>query len=129
MNDETHAKWQAYARSIADNLGLKDWRIEVQRNRPDSPGAGASFSAIMGRRYARIYLGHAFLAGTPEEQRHYMVHELLHAHTDDIDTAVYQGLEHIDCDAYRLMYATTKNRIEFAVDNLAVAISHAYPLP
>lgn len=129
MTDDQHAYWLAYLRYLADQIGLKDWEIDLKRDHPDDANAAASMRAVVGRRKVCIRLGDGFYADTPENQRHYALHELLHVHLDDIDTAVWQASDIIGGDTFRLMEKVIKDRVEFAVDNIAAAIGPAYPLP
>ena len=129
MNDADHAYWTAYARTLADGLGLKDWEVVIKRETPDDGHAGASMLTVTGRRLVWIKLGDGFLANTPEMQRHYMLHELVHIHTDDIDTAMWQAADVINGEAFTLLQKVVRDRIEFATDVIAASIGHAFPLP
>jgi hypothetical protein len=74
-------------------------------------------------------LGYGFFYKPPEDQRHFMLHELLHIHLDDIDTAIWQAGKVIESDAFTLMRTVVADRSEFCIDNIAAAIGHAFPLP
>lgn len=129
MNDEQHAHWSNYFRALADQIGLKDWRVDVLRESPDSDWAAASMITLTGRKVVQIKIGSGFLNDTPENQRHFALHELIHVFTDDIDTAIWQAKEIIGGDVFTLMEKVVKDRIEFATDALAAAVGHAFPLP
>ena len=129
MTDSAHAYWSGYIRSLADDIGLKDWTIELKRDGPANSDAGASMITICGRRIVWIRLGFGFYSGTPEDQRHYVLHELLHVHLDDVDTAIWQAKEIIGSDTFTLMEKVVKDRLEFAIDTIAASIGHAYPVP
>jgi hypothetical protein len=129
LNDADHAYWTAYARTLADGIGLKDWETVIRHDTPDDSNAAAAMITITGRRIVWIKLGNGFFADTPENQRHYMLHELVHVHTDDIDTAIWQAKDVITSDAFTLLEKVVKDRIEFATDVIASSVGHAFPLP
>jgi hypothetical protein len=129
MNDDEYSRWCGYFRTLADQIGLKDWRIDLLREVPDSEWAGAAMMTLTGRKVVQIKLSKRWPEFEPEEQRHYALHELVHVFTDDIDTAIWQAKDVIGGDAFTLLEKIVKDRIEFATDALAGAIGHAFPLP
>lgn len=130
MDDETHTYWTGYVRLLADALGLKDWGVTVNRDAPDNPIAAASMACVTGRKIVHICLrASVFLTSSCEEQRHYVLHELVHVHLDDVDTVMCQVEDVIDGDMYKLLKRVVDDRIEFAVDAIAAAIGPFFPLP
>ncbi len=129
MNDADHQYWTAYARTLADGLGLKDWEVVLKRETTGDGHAGASMMTFTGRRIVWIKLAHSFFFDLPATQRHYLLRELVHIHTDDIDTAMWQAKDIIPGEAFALLTKVVNDRIEFATDVIAASIGHAFPLP
>jgi len=129
LNDSEHAYWSGYFRTLADQIGLKDWIVDLMRETPDVDWAGASMLTVSGRKIVQIKLSKNWATFDPEEQRHFALHELVHVFTDEVDTAMWQAREVITGDAFTLLEKIVKDRIEFATDALAAAIGHAFPLP
>lgn len=65
MTDDDYTYWTAYVRQIADLLNLKDWRIDVFRDRSED-GTEAQVHLMADARRARIALGDAW---APERRR------------------------------------------------------------
>jgi hypothetical protein len=76
-----------YVRDLADRMGLKDWRIEVDRELT-SDSVNARVICPDPYRRAVITLGSDFAGESAEDQRGAFVHELLHVHTWEMRTAV-----------------------------------------
>lgn len=128
MTDDQYAFWTAYVRAIADQLGLRDWNVIINRDIPETDFRACAHPA-RGRRSGGITLAQLFFNGSPEEQRQTIIHELLHMHTDDVDTAVFHVKEQLGSDVLHVLFTTVRDRIEFVVDNVATAIAPFYPLP
>lgn len=112
-----------YFRTLADLMGLKDWTFEVKLNDyPEDTSAYASIYCIEGRKHGIIRLSEDLLTEPREAQRHYCVHELIHAL---YATAMHAARLSLSADAYRVWMMT----FEYAVDATAVAWAPFLPLP
>jgi hypothetical protein len=112
-------RWATYVRQLADLLRLKDWRIVVNEDLPPEDSL-ASCNPVPGRKYAAIRLGESFLTDDRAEQRHTLVHELLHCHL---------GPLHRLLEAHDATPPSVRLALEYTVDGLADAISPLLPLP
>ena len=129
MNDEQHAFWLAYIRQLADLLGLKDWRIDLDRDPVNREGPGASNYTYYGRKAADIALGPSFPNQSPEDQRWILAHECLHCHFDRLHKGVIDYAESKgDSDDSYFAKAHLRD-FEAVVDTMAVIIAPFLPLP
>jgi hypothetical protein len=122
IEDERRLSWQAYFREVADRMRLKDWTVEVAPDPPADSGALAEVVCTYGRLWATVRLGDGFLVRSPEEQRHAVVHELVHCHTD---LAAQIALEAMP-EAVKAVFRRLK---EHETDALAEIIAPHMPLP
>jgi len=89
IDDQTHSYWQSYVDAMKDELGLKDWVVELQRTAPHDDSKIASIGVFYGQRRARMYIDFpTFMAQTPWTRKVTIVHELLHCHVDHLDEFV-----------------------------------------
>ncbi len=128
VDDAQHAFWTGYVRDLADSLGLKDWDISIWRDVTNS-GIGGRITCVSGRKQGCIELGHSFFQSSPDQQRHILIHELLHCHLDPIDTAICHAKAHNDSETIAVLHSTVHTEIEFAVDGITAAIASRYPVP
>lgn len=129
MNDQQHAFWLAYIRQLADLLGLKDWRIELDRDPTTRAEAGASNFTYYGRRVADITLGPAFKSYAVDLQREIITHELLHCHFARMHAGVCDYAESHG-DGNESYFAQSHLRdFEAVVDTVAVIVAPFLPLP
>ncbi len=129
MTDAEYAYWQQYIREQADRLGLRDWDIRLLRESPSVDSADATFSPYGGQKRADIRFAHDWATQSREDQRHVVAHELIHAHTDAIDTVIYQAGQSYPADYWSMVRAMHRNAMEFAIDALANSIAPFLPLP
>lgn len=129
MNDQQHAFWLAYIRQLADLLGLKDWRIDLDRDSVNREGPGASNYTYYGRKAADIALGPSFPNQSPEDQRWILAHECLHCHFDRLHKGVIDYAESKgDSDDSYFAKAHLRD-FEAVVDTMAVIVAPFLPLP
>lgn len=129
----THAERKRlarYVRTAANTLGLHDWDIRIQDDEPDTKEAWASVSCTYGRRIARIWFSAGFELIDPDEQRHVIVHELLHIHFDRILSQADGSLPGLlGIGAFSMYMAGLRENIEHGVDAVADALAAALPVP
>lgn len=121
MADHRKRAFAPYFRRLADLMALRDWTILVSDDPPSTDGL-ASVAPTFGRKLATIRLSEPFLAGTPEEQRHVCVHELIHCHLDPAWEIATDAMPGAVEPAFRRM-------AEYATDGLAEALARHLPLP
>ena len=122
MTDPRRQAWVPYIRDIADRLRLRDWTVRVKDDGPEGRDDHASVQCVYGRKLANIRLSDEFLGDDPEEQRHTVVHELLHCHLVDGWWYAHGRLDDAGRDAFTRF-------MEKGIDGLADAIAPLMPLP
>lgn len=124
-----------YVRSIADEMGLRDWSFEVEIGEADvdlpweTISADASIECVDGRKFATITFPDDTRERPRDELRETVCHELIHAHLNP-------ACEVIRVDAkvgfsqatYEMMMAGFRRNVEFAVDALAAVFAPRMPL-
>lgn len=89
IDDATLAYWQSYVNAVKDQMGLRDWVIELQRDAPPDDTHIACIGILYGQKRARLHLDFpCFLAQTPFSRKVTIIHELLHCHTEHLDEFV-----------------------------------------
>lgn len=129
MTAARQARWQAYLRSLADLLGLRDWRVELEDEPCDSQTAAACVRCIYGQKHAYVRLGRGFDDESPGLQRHYLVHECLHLHLRLLDDVMVNVGNRLAPDTYSALRDTFDDAEEVAIDGIGWAVSQFLPLP
>lgn len=118
----TRKDFPAYCRSIADKTGLAHWKLEFPDEPPADKDAYASVNCWQTRFGASIRIGDALLKETPEEQRHCVVHEMVHCHLAHADRLAEKAMGGREREAWIVA-------MEYGVDALAAVIAPLVPLP
>lgn len=110
---------------------LTEWTIRLAKDLlPRDSDAAAQVRCIYGRKIAHIQLGPEWMASSPTERRHVMVHELIHCHLDAACRFMENELETLVGKPAALVAERGFNQdLEFAVDALAEALAPHLPLP
>lgn len=116
-----------YIRWVANEIELRDWTVELDRDPCDQERAGHAV-CVDGQRLVLIAVHANFRNHPPEEQRETIVHELCHAHHEACWRMVQTDLAeplgkigyYVFCDAYR-------RSMEYSVDGLAKALAKHMP--
>lgn len=117
---------EAYIRKTADLMDLRDWRIELNDDHPDDD-CGATVQVLENRRLAKVSVSEG--TETPENLRHYIVHELVHLHLWPIDQSTESIIGALGSTSYSVFSMSHRNAVEQAVDAVACVISPHLPLP
>lgn len=128
MNDEQHAFWLAYIRQLADLMQLRDWDIALSRGAPQSDTADAEICTFYGQRGAEISLPVKFFAQTPERQRRFVAHELMHCHVEDLSECMRLYVNN-NGHMEGLIAQVYRREEEVLVDTLAHVVAPFLPLP
>ncbi len=103
-------------------MGLRDWTVGITDDGPDQDGVRAMIDCRPGRKMAWVSLADAFLDAPADDQRHTLVHELVHCHFEPADTLAHKFTSHDAFEAFRLM-------LEYGVDAMADVLAPIMPLP
>lgn len=130
MSTADRKRLARYVRTVANTLGLHDWTVNIQEEEPDDKEAYAAVSCVYGRRIASVWFAHGFENLEPEEQRHVIVHELLHVHFDRVLTQAQQALPGLlGVGAFTVYLEGLRENVEHGVDAVADALAAAFPVP
>lgn len=118
-----------YLNVLQAHMELRDWDVAVSEEECEND-YDARIYLTYGRKLARIVLSPDFLSGTPEEQRHTLVHELVHCHLEPACNMVQNDLQTpLNKSADMLFWAGFRRQMEYGVDALACALAPHMPLP
>ena len=129
LTKKRQAEIQAYVDLLKPILVLRDWKIMVEHNGAEGDDNAASIRCIYGTRHAYINIGESFDDHTVEQQRHVLVHELIHAHLNRIKGAVINVLNQVGRTEYEVGKAQLVDECEYATDSLADALAPLCPMP
>jgi len=117
-----------YIRWVADELELRDWTLTLL-DTPAPADALGHMSETYGRKVAEIQVCSDFRNLDAEQQRHTIVHELVHCHLASPTNMVLNDLEEELSDtADRIFWSGYKRQIEYSTDALASALAKHLPL-
>lgn len=132
MNDAQHGAFSRYLRALADAMQLRDWVIELRRERPADSTAWASIEVCRWHQTAwvRVAWPEFFDTRSPDRQRVDLVHELVHVHLD----RPHQLMDDIagmfsENTATQLAKDRHEVEIEVATEALARVIAPFMPMP
>lgn len=118
-----------YVRWVADAIELRDWTFTINRALLVDDDALAKITCTYGRKLARIELTIHFWRAEPDEQRHIVCHELIHAHLQPTSWNLNNIADHVSRREFAMLEDGHKDAIEFATDALAAALAKHMPLP
>lgn len=119
-----------YVRRIANALALRDWRFTIS-DEPCDKDAFACILATAGRKRAGINFAWNFRNLDPEEQRHTVVHELLHCHFASVNDLISIDLGRVSFlsdHEHDGVFIPFKRLMEYGIDGVADGISDLFPL-
>lgn len=120
----TPASLVTYIGQVKSLLGLSDWRVDVDPE-PCSQQYDAYVTVVPGHKWAIIELGPTFADKPADEQRHTIVHELLHLHFDEVRGVLKRNLP--DDPMHRVIMNEHLNFIEHGVEAVASAVHVLLP--
>lgn len=136
----TLAYAERYVSEVKNLMGLRDWIIEVvvdptplMAHEMDDQYT-AWIQPTNGQRLAHLWLSADFFAGSPEQQRATVCHELIHCHQYPEEHLIKDELprwlrESDDVDLGYLFHRWWTEANEAAVDGIARAWARELPLP
>lgn len=129
LTDAEHARWEGYIRQLGDLLLLRDCELDLSRECA-ATGTWCLIHTKDVEHQATIYLGAEWDTHTPEEQREWLTHELLHVHTSRADRVMKQLAEQwSENSACQFAKEAHRKEIEVLVNNLARLLAPGMPLP
>lgn len=120
--------WVApYLRYLADHMKLADWKFDVVLG--DLPESLATVEITPNRQKATVAVGELFFSSSEHDQRHGLVHELVHLHLEPARRTVRAAEPTLTQPTYQVLKGCHDDQIESAADRLAGAIAMGMPLP
>lgn len=111
-----------YVRLVADALGLRDHEVEVQ-SRHAAPGRIAEVDLSAFRQTVRLRVCEGFRELPSDDQRHAIVHELVHAHVKALCDTVEQGVPSwMPERTWEMFRGIFERDVEVLVDTIAVLL-------
>ena len=121
LRDLTTEDWDGirdYVSYVRDGLGLRHWTIHISQT-PAEKKAQASIAPVYGRKHATLYLSRHWPTTDRTEQKHTIIHEMLHLLFFDTQAAVHRMQDVMPEDLFYVMWESHTEALEFAVDHLA----------
>jgi hypothetical protein len=129
VNDAQYAAYSTYIRDLADRLLLRDWEITLRRNETRGENYAAVF-IFNTENHAVVKLDEDYWGGSREDQREWLVHELLHCHLDRPDRVMEQLAEQwSENSACQFAKEAHHREIEVCVQRFARLLAPLMPLP
>ena len=126
---DTYHRLALYIRLAADALALRDHEVTLDQ-RPAPPGRVAECDLSPFRQSITVRVAVDFFDLSPEQQRHAVVHELVHAHVVAVCATVEHGVPSWMPDRTWEMFRSMFERdVEVLVDTVALLLSPLAELP
>ena len=121
---------RSYVRGIADQMGLKDWTLEIVVVANESMGENAGHCEVYwGRKCAQVAIAEDWPSWKPKGLRNTVVHELIHCHTAPMGIPLRSVESAVGTPAFEALSREYRHHHEIAVDGMAVAWAEKFPLP
>jgi hypothetical protein len=138
VNKKDRKEFGRYFRACADEMGLRDWRFEVEwadtlakpKYAEDAEGQlGAQMNCVPGRRIGETIFTFEMRDYPRDDLRQTVCHELLHCHFAAMWHQARQDLlDRLGQDTYDVFIASFERNMEYAIDAAATAWAEHLPL-
>lgn len=131
LRDLTPDDWDGiaqYVTYVRDGLGLHQWTIHISQH-PCEKNAQASIAPVYGRRHATLFLSRRWPTTDRTEQKHTIIHEMLHLLFFDVQSVVHRVGEVISEELFYTLWDGHTEALEFAVDHLADVLLNRFDDP
>jgi hypothetical protein len=119
-----------YARQVANEIGLRDWTVQVGHEPPERAEATATAQIATGRKLILLRFHEDEELRSPEHIRHDYTHELTHALVEDLWQTVSDGVrDEFGGAALRIYLGSVQREMERLVDTIATGLAARVPLP
>lgn len=109
-----------YLRFAADRVGLRDWAFNLRWTYYDQDDeAMAAVKVVRGQKRATVFLAKDFADFPEPQQRHALIHELLHCHMDSLEQLVWSLAHSMGDAAHSVFRNNFHDQIELVVDAIA----------
>jgi hypothetical protein len=118
-----------YLRSLADEMGLRDWIVGIADVPPDVEDCNASITIPHGRQYAMVHMAPGWEERDVDSLRQTMVHELLHCHFAPLQWVTDSTASTLGMAAFQILSSAHNTAEEVAIDTIAREWAESLPLP
>lgn len=129
MTKADRKELKRYVRWLANELGLRDWTINLHYGDTDDERSFAETTTTFGRKIGDISLCEDFRELEPVVQRHTLIHELLHCVFAQEQEFIRSDVKHhLGLPVWNVFFAAYTSMHEYAIDGVTDAIQTKYPL-
>jgi|LakMenE18May11ns_1017448.scaffolds.fasta_scaffold9587420_1 hypothetical protein len=129
-NNTLRAQLEDYLKELSLLMKLTDWDIRIDWARKADNDNLAEIIATYGQKRAVLRLGRKFLRDTAGDQRHTLVHELVHCHISNIMDLVWTTHDQVLTNKQaKMLEPSFELSMETTVDGIADALAPMMPLP
>lgn len=129
-NNTLRTQFEDYLKDLSLLMKLTDWDIRVDWARKAGTDNLAEIIATYGQKRAVLRLGRKFLRDSAGDQRHTLVHELVHCHISNIMDLVWSTHDQVfTTKQAKMLEPSFELSMESTVDGIADAIAPMMPLP
>lgn len=119
-----------YVRDMADRIGLTEHAISVGCGPMEVEGHGAECELITGQKRATITFREDWPHWSAKQLCQTVAHELIHCHVNPVMFSTMMLVEdQVSSAIYGVIWKVAEERLEFAVDGIAMAWAETLPLP
>lgn len=130
MTAEQFLWLQAYVDRCKDLYGLRDFDVRLASEYLVSDdGAQGAIDVNYPASYGKLMVAPGFFSIPAQDQRHFIVHELTHAHMVRWDDVLQVVRPLLSKRAYRSSKEAFWRAEERVVDAVATGVAHLFPLP
>ena len=129
-NNTLRVQLEEYLKELSLLMKLTDWDIRIDWARKADNDNLAEIIATYGQKRAVLRLGRKFLRDTAGDQRHTLVHELVHCHISNIMDLVWTTHDQVLTNKQaKMLEPSFELSMETTVDGIADALAPMMPLP
>lgn len=120
------SRWDGYLAQLQVEMGLSEWTVQIEEA-PAPDDCHAQIVCVDGRRIAKLELAHSFDKLPIDQQRHTLVHELLHVIEEESAQVLFKLRTHLGDPVFNIVWDQYVLRREYMVDHLADLIAPNMP--
>lgn len=128
MPRDRFKRYGLFIRFAADKVGLRDWAFNLRWSYYDeNDEALAAVKVVEGQKRATVWLSKDFNDFPEPQQRHALIHELIHCHLNPIQELMWSTASLMGQPAHTLLREALQREIELATDAIASEWAVSFP--
>lgn len=131
LRDLSQDDWNGigkYVAYIKDGLGLQNWAVHIS-GKPCEKEYEASIAPVYGRKHATLFLSRNWPTFSLHDQKHTIIHEMLHLHFFDLQSTVERLSDVLSEDTFHITWEAHTEALEYAVDHLSDVLCKQFKDP